>query len=90
MIIEALLDLVYSLLDLAVLPFHIPVLPEEAYNVMDDVSEYIEFGLGFLASFTHLQYLLTLFSVVIAVESGFFIYKLVMWILKKVPIANIK
>lgn len=90
MIIKLLIDLIYSVatLSYAAIP-NIPPLPEEIYEYVDVLSEYVGVGLGILSNYTHLDYLLSLFSVVCVVEVSIFAYKFVMWVLRKIPVAGV-
>lgn len=85
MIIEALMQVVYKLFEILTLPIQIPSLPPEISNIMDTVLEYLQMGLGLLANYCDLGYLLTLFGLVMAVDVGVLLYKMVMWIIRKIP-----
>ena len=61
MIIEGLLTLIYNLLSLLTMTIDIPVLPAQVYTYMDQYFGYLESGLGIVAAYTHLGYLVTLF-----------------------------
>lgn len=85
MIIEALMQVVYVLFELLTVPISIPSLPDGIQSVMDQAFSYLEAGMGILANYTDLGYLLTLFGIIIAVDVGVLLYKLVMWIIRKIP-----
>ena len=85
MIIEALMQVVYKIFEILTLPIQIPALPEEINGVIDTVVGYLEMGLGILANYTDLGYLLILFGLVISVDVGVMLYKFVMWVLRKIP-----
>lgn len=89
MIIKLLIDLIYTVISVLTLPINIPDLPSEVSTYIATAVEYIGTGLGILNNYTHLSYLLTLFGVVLAVDVGLALYKLVMFIIKKIPMLNI-
>lgn len=90
MIIKLLLDLIYTIFSVLTLPINIPPLPDEINGVVSTMIEYIGTGLGILANYTHLSYLLTLFGVIVAIDVGLMLYKLVMFFIKKIPMLNVR
>lgn len=89
MIIEMLLNLIYTIFSLLTFPINIPSLPGL-------VSQYISYGFTYLLEgaklidcFCNLPYLFTLVGIVIAVDVGINIYKFVMWIIKKIPMLSV-
>lgn len=90
MIIEALLNVVYAIFSLLTTPIDIPDLPAEVSQVVTSAIEYVGTGIAVLSNYVHLPYLLTLFGVVVAIEAGVLIYKLVMFFLKKIPMLGIE
>lgn len=90
MIIKALMELVYNLFALLTTPINIPGLPDGVADMISSALEYIRTGLMLLANWTDLGYLLTLFALVVAVDAGLLLYKLVMWVLAKIPMLGIK
>lgn len=89
MIIELLLDVVYALIYALTLPINIPGLPSEVHTYIDTLIQYIGTGIGILSNYCHLSYLLVLFGIVIAVDVGIWLYKIVMFFIRKIPMANI-
>jgi len=90
MIIQALMDVVYLLVSLLTAPISIPSMPEGVSEVLNSMLEYIGVGIGLLANWTDLGYLMLLFGMVLAVDAAMLIYKLVMWFLRKIPMLGIK
>ena len=90
MLVESLLDLIYNLLDTLFTPINLPSLPASLSTIIDTLCSYISDGLALVANWTHLQYLLALFGIVAAVDVGILLYKLIMWILKKIPMLGIE
>lgn len=90
MIIKLLLDLVYSIFNVLTLPINIPDLPQEINSVIATIIEYVGTGLAILQNYTHLSYLLILFGVIVAVDVGVWLYKLVMFFVRKIPMLNVR
>lgn len=90
MIVETLMRVVYSLFSLLTTPIQIPSLPESVHDILSMVLGYIGTGGQILAAYTDLGYLVSLFVVVVGVDAGMLIYKLVMWIIKKIPMLGIE
>lgn len=90
MIIEGLLNVVYSLFALLLSPINIPAMPEEVRSFISDALGYIKLGIGLLANWTDLEYLLALFALVLAVDVGILLYKAIMWFIKKIPMLGIE
>ena len=89
MIIENLLTFLFSVFSKLTSGINIPPLPDDIMFYFDKVSEYFDSGLSILAVFTPLDYLLILLGIVVAVDVAIGIYHVVMWILKKIPMAGI-
>lgn len=85
MIIETLLNLIYNVFSVLTLPINIPSLPEEIHSFIQTALEYISTGVSLLANYTHIEYLLIMFGLILAVDIGIGVYHLVMWIIKKIP-----
>lgn len=90
MIITALLDLIYGLFYTLTLPIAILPLPSEANQVFAQFSQYLRAGIRILGTYLHLPYLWTLFELVVAVELGIGVYRLVMFVIRKIPMLGIK
>ena len=90
MIIKLLLTLVYNIFNVLTLPIHIPDLPADLNNVITTIIEYVGTGLAILQNYTHLSYLLTLFGIVVAIDVGLWLYKLIMFFIRKIPMLNIR
>lgn len=69
-------------------PFNLPNMPESAFDYIEVFKEYIVVGSKILANYTHWEYLVTLFGIVVLVDVGIKIYHLVIWIIRKLPIAS--
>lgn len=89
MIIEALMQVVYLIFAALTSVISIPALPEGVTSFMSEFLLYLQMGLGLLANYCDLGYLLTLFGVVVAVDVGIMLYKFVMWIIRKIPMLGL-
>lgn len=89
MIIKLLIDLIYTVVSVLTAPINIPDLPSDVNSFISTAIEYIGTGLGILSNYTNLSYLLVLFGVIIAIDVGLALYKLVMFIIKKIPMLGI-
>lgn len=90
MVVEALLSLVYVLLDLLFGHLHIPQLPTGIDQALQNAVSHIVRGVSWFAAMTHYGYIKTLFVAAVAIEGALLIYKIVMWILRKIPAVGIK
>lgn len=89
MIIEKLMSLLLKLFELLTSPINIPVLPDNVSALMTEALAYIHTGLQIIAVYTHLEYLLILFGIIIAIDIGVAVYHFVMWVLRKIPMLGI-
>lgn len=85
MVIKLCMDLLYAVVSLIFQGIQVLHLPPEVYSVMQAVWEYLEEGAAVVAAYTHYQYLLLLLSFVITVSAAMNGYRLIMWILRKIP-----
>lgn len=90
MIIKLLLTLVYQIFNVLTLPIDIPDLPADLNGVITTIIEYVGTGLAILQNYTHLSYLLTLFGIVVAIDVALWLYKLIMFFIRKIPMLNIR
>lgn len=89
MLIETLMDIFYSVFAFLLTPIDIPNLPDKFYDVIDVVFGYMSDGIAVLSVYTHIEYLTLLFSIIIAVDVGMLLYRMIMWILRKIPLLSI-
>lgn len=90
MIIEGLLSLLLAVFRVLTLPISIPFMPDTVKTFLATALDYMTSGAVFIAQFFDMEYLLTLFSLVIIVEVGIALYHGVMWLIKKIPMLDIK
>lgn len=92
MIITVLLNLIYSLLSL-LLVFNLPVLPETITTLVNSILGYIPTGVGILGVFfgnTCMGVLALLLRLVIGMNAAYMTYSLVFWVIRKIPMLNVK
>lgn len=89
MLIILLLNSIYTLFALLLSPVSIPSMPEDAITLAGNIGEYISMGTGILSVYTDLGYLISLFSLVLIVDGIIMIYRLVMWVIRKIPLINV-
>lgn len=92
MILKALSDMFCALLD-NLIDVSLPNFPFWALDALQTAQNYLVQGAGFLQALfgtQTYQYLCLLFGFSLAVHIAYQAYDLVMWILKKVPLASIQ
>lgn len=90
MIIESVLNIVYTVFSVLTTPISIPPMPDSVREVISSILGYITTGIAILSNYVDIQYLLVLYGIVLAVDVGIMIYHFVMWILKKIPMLAIE
>lgn len=90
MIVKALIGMLSGLIEWITAGLNIPGLPPEVAQVAAQITQYLVAGLQIVANFTHLDYLLVLFGVVVAVDAGMLVYKFIMWVIRKIPMLGIE
>lgn len=90
MIIEGLIRVLLNVFSILTAPIDIPNMPAGVQTALSTALEYMSAGFGIVGQFTNLGYLLVLFGLILAVDVGVLIYKMVMWVLKKIPFLGIE
>lgn len=88
MIVEAILNIIYSLFDSLTSAINLPDLPDEVGQIMLKVGEYTSVGIAILANYVNMPYLLSLLGIVVSVEIGIHVYDYIMWLIRKLPISS--
>lgn len=88
MIIELILTALFNVFKLLTSPINIPTLPSNVQVFLNQAFDYISAGVGILANYTDLGYLLVLLGVVIGIDIGIAIYHFVMWVIRKIPMLS--
>lgn len=86
MILQAVIDLLVGLVKLCFGWINLPPLPVQIQNVLDTVLGYMRDGIGILAWFIDLNYVLVLVPIVIVIINFDKVYRLTMFVLRKLPI----
>lgn len=92
MIISALLTLVYNVLSL-LLVFNLPELPASVTTIANSVIGYVSTGISIVAAFvgnTCMGVIGVLLALVIAMNAAYLLYSLVFWVIRKIPMLNIR
>lgn len=90
MIIKGLLTLIYNVFKVLTIPISIPTMPDGVKEVIALSIDYLGEGVAILSNYVDMNYLLSLFGIIIAVDIGMLVYKLVMWVIKKIPMLGIE
>ena len=85
MIVTGLLTLLTGFLTVLLSPLEMLPLPDGVEAVLASGMQYIVNGFEILAAYTHITYLLSLFSFVLSFEMIYLGYKVIMWIIRKIP-----
>lgn len=89
MIIELLLNAILLLISAACIPLTLISFPSSVLSVIATAMTYITGGFRIVAFYTHFVYLLDLFAICISFDVLLRAYKVIMWILRKIPFLNI-
>lgn len=89
MIIKACLLLLKGLLSLFLLPLRIITFPAAVATVFAQLLLLLVQGADFVGAFMHTSYIGSLLAFVLSVSVFMSGYRLVMWILRKIPFLNI-
>lgn len=90
--ITALLTLIANLLS-ALLVFELPAMPDEVDSLGQQIIGYMGTGVQVLRAFigdTAMGVIATLLGLVLAMNAAYLVYSIVFWVLRKVPVLNIK
>lgn len=90
MLTETTLSIIYNIFSFLSTPINIPDMPAKVEELFTQFLDYINMGLSILAAYTHIEYLLVLFGIVVAVDIGVILFKLIMWVIKKIPFLGIE
>lgn len=85
MIIEGLFYVIYQLIDM--IAIDLPNLPPSIVEYGELGFSYLREGVKLAGVFLPMDYLLNLLSLVILVDIGVGVYKLAMWIIRKLPVS---
>lgn len=92
MIITALITLILNVLGL-LLVFNLPQLPQSVVDTLDSIVTYIVQGISVLRAFVGdgaMTVIATLFGLVVVANVAYGVYTLVFWVIRKIPMLNIR
>ena len=90
MIIESVLNLFSSALKLIFGWINLPDLPADVQLVLDQLFEYMDAGIGFVFLFFNMSLVKLMLPFVLVVMNFDKVYKLVMYVLRKIPFLGVK
>lgn len=85
MLIELLMDLVFGLFSVLTLPIALPEIATDTMLVVMTGFAYMKTGLEILGNYVNLPYLGLLFGLVVSADVALLLYRLIMWIIRKIP-----
>ena len=89
MIVKLLFDIIYALLSVLTLGFSLPGMPVKVVEIFAIVLDYITSGIAIVSAYVDFDYLLVLFGIIVAVDTVVISYKVIMWIIRKIPLLGI-
>lgn len=89
MIIEALCDFVFWIVNFLFSWLEVPNLPDGVEGYLEQFFNYLEVGAGIFANYVPFEYLMTLFGCIVAIDIAIYLYHFIMWILEKIPVLDI-
>ncbi len=92
MLISGLINLIYGLLSL-LLVFDLPQLPDTVMTLLGTIKDYMVSGVGLLRALvgdTAMGVISVCFQLVIFLNAAYFLYSFVFWVIRKIPMLNIK
>lgn len=87
MIIKGILDFFGSVLNFLFTNTIIPDFPQTVYDSVISYTQMIFDNISFLGFFVHVPILLLVFGLYLSVEIVVIIYKIVMWVIRKIPLS---
>lgn len=90
MLVEALFNLVYLIFQILTTVVSVPAMPAKVTEVLGVLIEYVSTGIAILGNYCDMSYLLALFALIAVVDTAVMSYKIVLWIVKKIPILGIE
>lgn len=89
MIIKGLFELFYSMITAVFSFVNLPQLPEEVQSVVDSLFQFMGQGINLIGFFCHPSLIKVLVPLTIVFLNFEKLYKLVMFVLRKIPFINI-
>lgn len=89
MIIKLLMDQILFVFGLLTAAINVPSLPPEVAETVGTMLEYVSMGISFMGNFVNMPYLLVLFNIIVGADVAVLIYRLVMWVMRKIPMIGV-
>lgn len=92
MIISGLLNLIYSVLSF-LLVFELPNMPDTILTILNQITGYFQTGIQVISAFigpTAIGVIALLIQLVIFLNAAYFLWSLVFWVIRKIPILNVR
>jgi len=92
MIISGLLNVIYGVLSV-LLVFDLPKLPDTVTTLLGEFGGYVVTGVNMLSVFigpTAMGVIALLLSLIIAMNVAYFLYSFVFWVVRKIPMLNVR
>lgn len=90
MLIELLMNLIYLVFSTLTLAIKIPGMPKKVIEIVAILTDYITSGIAIVSNYVDMSYLLILFGIIAVIDTSIFLYRVIMWILRKIPILGIQ
>ena len=90
MIIKGLFELVFALLQIVFAPINLPGLPEGIQSVLDELQSVLVGALGLFSVFVDLNVVKWLIPIVLVIVNLDKVWRLIMFILRKIPFLGIE
>lgn len=90
MIVELLFELVLSLFNVLTSPIKIDAMPDQVSEFLFVSFEYLSTGIALCANYVDMAYILLLFGIVVSADLFMILYRLVIWIAKKIPFLGLQ
>lgn len=89
MILQRIMDIIYELIQGMLFAYSVPKAPDAVIDTIDQAEQFIIMGIQIANQYFHVPYLAYLLSIVLRVEIILFVYHLIMWVVEKIPVADI-
>lgn len=89
MLVELLFNFVYLIFYTLTVVIKVPAMPIKVTELLGVLVEYVSTGIAILGNYCDMPYLLILFTAVATVDTAVLLYKIIMWVLRKIPILGI-
>lgn len=92
MIISGLLNLIYTVLSV-LLVFELPNMPDSIITILTQITGYFQTGIQIIALFvgsTAMGVIALLFQLVIFLNAAYFLWSFVFWVIRKIPMLNVR